>query len=128
MSNIDIKEKLMESKSFLGSVASFKTAYPEIKTLQLKGTQNGEVSSESQHQIYYSEKNLPQNIPCSNPRCKQGGFNLLATLITLAHSKIPSYEATFYCGGHEGTPKGRVRGDSCFNSLTFKIEATYHEK
>lgn len=118
----------MESKPFLGSVSSFKEAYPEIKSLLLNGTQSGEVSRENQRLIHYSQINLPQTIPCSNPRCKQGGFDLMATLITVTHSRMSSYETTMYCGGHEGTPKGRVKGDPCFNSLSFKLEATYHDK
>lgn len=115
----------MKTTLFLGAASSFSAAYPEVKSLKLSGTQNGEVGNENQRHIYYSESNLPKIIPCSNPHCRQGGFDLLATLITLNHSKESSYEGKVYCNGHEGTAKGRVKGDSCFNTLSFKIEATF---
>jgi hypothetical protein len=116
----------MRSKPFLGTVSSFRDAFPGVKTLKLLGRQRGDVSGDHQREERYTELNLPQTIPCSNPRCKQGGYDLMAYLITLAHDRTPSYNGQVYCNGHEGTPRGMRKGDPCWNALTFSTTASFH--
>lgn len=122
------RELGVSHKPFLGQPVTFKAAYPDFLSLRLIGTQHGEMNSPSQSQVAYSESTIPRVIPCSNPKCRQGGYDLQPFLITLAHSKDLAYEGHICCNGHEGTPKGRVKGDPCFNHLEFKIEATYKER
>jgi hypothetical protein len=115
----------MTTRPFLGTVATFREAYPEVKTLRLVGEQRGELARERQAQVYYTHVDIPENIPCANPRCRQGGFSLRTILMTLTGSREESYEGEFSCNGHEGTPKGRRKGDPCGNSLKFTLTLTY---
>ena len=113
-------------RPFLGTVASFREAFPRVKTLRLVGRQRGDASGEYQREEHYTESNVPQVIRCSNPRCQQGGYDLMPYMLSISPDN-PNYEGEIYCSGHEGTPKGRRKGDPCWNRLTFSIAATFNE-
>ncbi len=116
----------MESRPFLGTVSSSREAYPEVKSLRFEGREHGDLASGmDQRDVYYTECNLPGKIPCGNPRCQQGGYDLNATLMTLMGNRDTSYEIDWSCDGHEGTPKGRRIGDPCMNSIRAKLTITY---
>ena len=115
------------SKPFLGLPTTFKKAYPNIKTIKLHATHRGEVTSEMQRLQYYSEASLPREIPCPNPRCRQGGYSLTGLVISLDHDRLPEYETRYSCNGHEGSPAGRREGSPCMNSVAIKVQATYSE-
>jgi hypothetical protein len=117
----------MTHRPFLGTVSSLRQAYPEVKTLFFEGEQSGELAREHQRHLRYSESTLPAKIPCGNPRCRQGGFDLNTTLMSVAHDKKPGSEGKLYCNGHEGTPKGRRIGDPCFNTVSFILSITYED-
>lgn len=115
----------MSTRPFLGTVSSFAEAYPNVRTLRVEAIEHGEVRNEWQRRNTYSETDLPSQIPCSNPHCKQGGFDLNTTFLFLTHDNKTQYETTLYCPGHEGSPKGRRKGDACFNYLEVKVEVIY---
>jgi len=115
----------MESRPFLGTVGSFKEAYPSVKTLRLFARQRGEIGRPWQQEQTFSEHNLPSTIPCANPLCQQGGYDLNGILITITHAKETEYKTTLYCGGHEGSPKGRRKGDPCSNSVDIELSVSY---
>jgi len=117
----------MKPQPFLGTVSSFREAYSEVKTLRLEGKQRGELARESQSAVNYTESDLPQIIPCANPRCQQGGYDLFTSLSTVTHNRGTSYERELFCNGHEGSPQGRRRGDPCCNALKFSLALTYNE-
>ena len=114
----------MKNQPFLGKPSSFTTAYPQIKSLTFKGTEGNFLKNDKQ-EVSYSERSIPQTIPCSNPRCNHGGYDLQGILIAITTAKMPSYEGNFSCCGHEGTPKGRVKGSPCFNRISFKIKTLF---
>ena len=114
----------MKNQLFLGVPSSFTTAYPQIKNLTFNGIQGNSLKNDKQ-EISYSERSIPQNIPCSNSRCNQGGYDLQGILIAITTSKMSSYEGKFSCCGHEGTHKDRVKGSPCLNRISFKIETTF---
>ncbi len=116
----------MESRPFIGTLSSFHQAYPEVKTLRFDGKEQGDLASGfDQRNLNYTESSLPSTIPCGNPRCQQGGYDLNATLMSLTNTSETSYDIDWLCGGHEGTPKGRRIGDPCMNSITGKLTITY---
>ncbi len=112
-------------KQFLGTVASFTQAYPSIQSLHATVRHEGEVPQTWQQVQEFTEHSIPKEIRCLNPKCQQGGFDLGAILITLEHEQKTKYDVTLNCRGHEGTPKGRKRGDSCFNSVAVELELTF---
>jgi hypothetical protein len=117
----------MSDPPFFGTVSTFRQAYPQVKTLCFEGEQSGELAREHQRQMRYSESTLPGKIPCANPRCRQGGFDLNTTLMAVTQDTNPGFEGKLYCSGHEGTPKGRRIGDPCYNSVNFVLSVTYED-
>lgn len=110
---------------FLGTVATFKAAYPDVQSIRVHARHEGDALSDSRKTQSYSEYDLPPVLPCVNPLCQQGGYDLTATLIALTHGKQPSHHVTWHCNGHEGSPKGRRRGDSCSNYVEVDFQVTY---
>ena len=116
----------MESKPFLGTVSSFREAYPDVKSIRLEGQELGDLASGmDRRNVHYTESDIPGSIACGNPRCQQGGYDLNALVMTLTGSRDTSYEIDWSCDGHEGTPKGRRIGDPCMNSIRATITITY---
>lgn len=64
----------------------------------------------------YTKSTLPRYAQCCNPRCRQGGLDLQTVAMFAADG-----ERTISCQGHEGSPKGRRRGDSCDNVFVVTI-------
>lgn len=116
----------MESRPFVGTMSSFREAYPDVKSLRLEGRERGDLASGmGQRDVHYTESNIPGNIPRGNPRCQQGGYDLNPVVMTLTGSRDTSYEIDWSCNGHEGTPKGRRIGDPCMNSIRATLTITY---
>jgi hypothetical protein len=115
------------SEPFLGKPAPFKQAYPEFKTVRVRVKHEGDMTHAMQREQTYTEHSLPRVIPCPNPRCRQGGYDLTATIIAIAHERLSSYKVNWSCNGHEGTPKGRKVGAPCSNSIELEVEAIFNE-
>lgn len=95
-----------------------KTALAGFKEIRLEVSQDPfgyYAKSDTLRAHTYSEASLPRGERCLNPRCQQGGLDLQM----IVEFWPDGTEKTFPCGGHEGTLKGRVKGQSCDNS--FKI-------
>ena len=103
----------------------FRECYPTVKSLRFEGTQSGDLRSKYLAQLHYSESTLPARISCANPRCQQGGYHLQPLLDALVHSKKEKYEQVWHCSGHEGSPKGRRKGDPCMNRIDFILGIEY---
>ena len=95
--------------------------------MRLDVTHRGEVVHESQREDVYSESRLPSKIPCPNPLCRDGGYDLNAILITLTHGKMTSYQTTWWCRGREGSRRTQVNPYPCMNSVEVSIEVAYRE-
>jgi len=113
------------TRPFLGTVDSVLDAFTEIKSIRVDVQHQGEAISELRKSESYSDRNLPSAIPCVNPRCQQGGYQLNATLIALTSSKQQAHRVTWYCSGHEGSPGGRRKGNPCENSVEVNLFLTY---
>lgn len=117
-----------------GKPITFDKAFPSVKSFVLTGREHGdsrEIASipiEHRSALHYTAPNLPAKIPCSNPRCQQGGYELQWILDAIIRNRDTHYENTFYCGGHEGSPKGRRKGDPCCNYIEMTIELEYKDE
>lgn len=122
----------MTAKPFLERQSTtFEKVFPSVKSLLLTGKESGdfrEIASipiERRSTLHYTASNMPARIPCSNPRCQQGGYDMQLLLESLVSSRATQYENIFHCIGHEGSPKGRRRGDSCCNYIEVAIKLGY---
>jgi len=125
---LDTKEKSMQqSKPFLGTPTTFSKAFPKFRSLIIRAKHSGDLTNPTQREQIYSGNSIPRVIPCPNPRCQQGGYDLTATIITMEHDRKTQYRVRYSCNGHEGTPKGRRKGNPCMNSVELEFEATFNE-
>lgn len=113
------------TRPFLGKEVPFHEAYPNVEQLTLDIEQHGEIESEWQRTQSFNQANLPSVIPCSNSRCQQGGFSLKTLIYFMIESKKTEKEETIFCEGHEGSPKGRRKGDPCDNYIKLKVKIWY---
>ena len=118
----------MRSEPFLGTtVTSFRKAYPEVRTLRLEVTHRGDVRHESQRKDVYSESSVPSKIPCPNPLCRDGGYDLNTIIMTLTHGKTTNYQTKWSCRGREGSRRTQVNPYPCMNSVEVRIDIAYGE-
>jgi len=92
-------------------------AFPDVKSLDItidRDPYGWYCSKEEQKIIHFTKSSLQRFVNCPNPSCQQGGLDLQPFI-----SYRDNDEFTLSCNGHEGSPKGRRRGDPCDN--TFKI-------
>jgi hypothetical protein len=104
---------------FLGTTTDRNAAFPDIRSLSVRVVQDpyGMYCREPwQRESSYSKANIPRYERCRNPRCQQGGVDLQQIVWFSGEG-----EHKFYCSGHEGTPKGRRKGDPCDNSFTITV-------
>jgi hypothetical protein len=102
------------SVPFLGTTTDRGKAFSGIKSVDLRIIQRRYDDSTREH--HYSLTTVPPHLACMNPRCQQGGLEL-QQLIWIHDSGL---DTTYFCGGHEGTPKGRRVGDPC--DVRFEIK------
>lgn len=64
----------------------------------------------------YSVYNVPDYLPCCNPRCRNGGLNIERALGTYGSGRH-----YLSCEGHEGYIRGRQKGPKCDNRFTITM-------
>ena len=108
-----------DSKPFLGESTDRAAVFARFKSIAIEIKQDplGMYTDKDWPRVArYTKGNVPRRQPCVNPRCRQGGIDL-QMLIEFS----PAGTRTIHCEGHEGTPQGRPRGDSCSNSFVVTL-------
>lgn len=125
----------MTYRPFLkGEPTTFDKIFPTVKSLVLTGKEHGDfrdlssISIDRRSTLHYTAASLPANISCANPRCQQGGYELQWILEGIISNRDTHYENIFHCNGHEGSPKGRRKGDRCGNYIKISIELAYKDE
>lgn len=109
------------SRPFLGETTDRDKAFPDIESLELTVVQDPYehyARNAWQRESRYTKASVPRRLACLNPRCQQGGLDLQQIVLFYSPG-----QHKFYCNGHEGTPKGRRKGDPCDNrfDMTFAV-------
>jgi len=107
------------SRPFLGETTDREKAFPDVESLELTVVQDpyGQYARHAwQRESRYTKANMPRRLTCLNPRCQQGGLELQQIILF-----SPSGQRSYYCNGHEGTPKGRRKGDPCDNRFDVTV-------
>jgi hypothetical protein len=112
---------------------TFEKAYPMVESIRVEVRPSGEgfepFRNETERLDVYNEKSIPAIINCRNPRCYGGGLNLDYLIRwAVVESKQTEYEAYKSCGGYEGSPKGRRKGDPCDTRFRVKVDVTYRKE
>lgn len=119
---------MAEARPFLGETHDRDHAFPGIDELQVTVVQDrfGQYTPDGRRrESRFTKKNIPRYLSCMNPRCQQGGLDLQQIVLLWSEG-----ESTVWCNGHEGTPKGRRKGDPCENrfDITLSIQRAVEDR
>lgn len=110
---------MARSGPLLGETMDRSRAFPDIASLDLKVVQDPweqYARLPRQRESRYGLSNIPRQLACLNPRCRQGGLDLQQIVLF-----SPPGERRHQCGGHEGSAAGRRRGDPCDNCFDVSL-------
>ena len=113
---------MSRAKPFLGETTDRNKAFYGIASLELTVVQDrfGHYTvHEWQREQRFTKENIPRHLACANPRCQQGGLDLQRIVLFSTPGKH-----TYWCNGHEGSPKGRRQGDPCDNRFEVILSVT----
>lgn len=116
----------MTSRKFLaGETMSFSKAFPDVQSIRVDVRHHGDMNPAHQSVDRFDAGSLNPTIRCVNPKCQQGGYNIEFTLSELLRSRSTSHSLRWHCDGHEGTPKGRRKGNPCMNFADIEFTVSY---
>jgi hypothetical protein len=116
---------------FWGPPMSFEEAFPTIESATISSYEVGKGVptfgiDESQRRTFGEGMPFRESlIPCSNPRCRRGGYEVDRSLSEMVREKSTEKVFARNCPGDEGSPKGRKRGDRCKNVLHYRLKVKY---
>ena len=116
---------------FAQNFASYQDAYPEVESVTIASYEEGvgvptDAIDGKPRRTYGPALRLSDGyIRCSHPRCNQGGFPIDWDLQKMVSEKSIEKEFSKQCTGHDGSPKGRNRGFSCYNKLHYRLTIKY---
>lgn len=102
---------------------NFEGAFPDIESVMVNVTETDEYGKE--YNRAYWKGDFGQYINCSNPQCYNGGFPIGDAISSLYFRKLTEGEGGADCQGHEGSPKGKRKGDPCEHRFRYKISIVY---
>ena len=114
---------------FLGEKTSdFSKAFPTIEKVSAIIIERGKGINEFNREIHCDERSLSEYINCHNPRCYNGGVHIGQILHFMEASTKTEDQIHKRCQGYEGSPKGRIRREPCFNTFQITINIVYKSK
>lgn len=120
------------NRLFGREVPSFDQAYPMLNNATIEYYETGEGTEPfrgRKKEAYGTPVRVWTGlIPCSNPRCNRGGYEIDSDINGMVGSGQVTREFIASCKGDEGTPAGRRRGEPCSNELHYRLTLTYREE
>jgi hypothetical protein len=110
------------------NTGNFGEAFPNVEGIDFTIDDNpwGWYNVRGHRPLRFTSASATSFIPCPNDRCRRGGFDFGTFLRNHTYgSKITDIDKSYPCGGDEGTPAGRRKGDPCMNSFKVKGTITY---
>ena len=107
---------------FIGYLTSFHAAYPTVEGATVKFT---ETDFGTDPKVRYWDLADGARMPCGNPRCQRGGYNIEWLAREMISKRTESEEIKMSCNGDEGSPKGRRQGKNCLMFMEGTINVKY---
>ena len=101
--------------------------YSRIKSLTALVRHFGDLGRAGSDTSRFTRSTLPRVVPCANPLCCDGGYDIGPLLDELLARDAREAHATLACGGTDGSPLARDSGKSppCINSVEIAITLDY---
>jgi hypothetical protein len=115
-------QPLDRSRRVFGQLTSFEKAFPQLESAEVRfiETDFGETVRTSS----WSVRDDGGQMPCGNPHCERGGYELDREVSAMLREDITTKTVSLRCRGDEGTPKGRRRGQDCTRGIGATITIT----
>ena len=102
--------------------------YSQIRSLAAVARHFGDLGRSGSDTSRFTRSTLPRVLPCLNPRCCEGGYDIVPVLHDLMARGAPTGSVVMPCSGHDGLPLGRGSSKTpCINSIELDIEIDYVE-
>ena len=132
-------EPMDRSRRVFYGERTFDDAFPNVEDADVEYFESGKFDSKVRGSLYFSQhseqpERQPERhsikhnggvIPCSNPLCRRGGFEIDGVLLATRQSREIEREGSVSCRGDEGSPKGQRRGSRCGNKVRYKLIVKY---
>ena len=124
-------EPMDRSKKVFGHLSTFEKVFSTVEVATISSYEVGKGVytfgiDESQRRTFGEGVPFKEGlIPCMNPRCKRGGYEVDASVYEMVREKSREKVFARNCPGDEGSPKGRRRGDRCRNVLHYRLRIKY---
>ncbi len=111
--------------SFYNGVSSFKTAFPDvadavIEWRELRGPEDE--NSGEMRKTGYRRGNFTQGmLPCSNPACHEGGYQVDRLIAQMLHVGETEREGTMLCSGRETGEEVRRGPVRCPHRIDYSV-------
>lgn len=79
------------------------------------------------HVIRATGGTLEPILPCSNPRCQGGGFEILEAAESMVSDRQEDKTGWLVCIGWERTKGGRAEQSPCTQVISYRIRLTYRK-
>ena len=101
--------------------------YTRIKSLTARVRHFGDLGRAGSDTSRFTRSTLPRVVPCANPRCCDGGYDIGPLLDDLLARDAREAHATLACSGTDGSPLARDSAESppCMNSVEIEITLDY---
>jgi hypothetical protein len=113
------------TRPLLGPAKTLLSAFPHIARIEVRVVEENAYVGWRRDRVFQND--VPAAIPCSNPRCREGGYDIANLIYFVAEGRKTNDEITIRCNGHEGSPKGRRRGDPCTNRACITATADFSD-
>lgn len=113
---------MSRARPFLGETTDRDKAFHGIVSFEIAVEQDPfqmYANDDRRRKTRYTKSTVTRYLNCLNPRCRQGGLDLQQMV-----NFWPAGQHRVSCGGHEGTPQGRRRGDPCDNVFIATLTKT----
>jgi hypothetical protein len=111
-------------------LGKFEDVFPELDDVKIEYTETGDFDyfSPQGRTGVHSVKRQGGLIRCSNPFCRQGGYEMDFDIHDMIRDGVSEREGHKQCAGSEGSPKLRKVYRKCFNAIDYKIALIYKKK
>ena len=103
--------------------------YTRSKSLTARVRHFGDLGRAGSDTSRFTRSTLPRVVPCANPRCCDGGYDIGPLLDDMLTRDAREAQAALACGGTDGSPLARDTGNSapCMNSVEIAIMLDYQQ-
>ena len=120
------------SNRFCSPLTTFERAFPTLETVTIASYETGKgvrTFGLEPRKTYAVARPLRGGlVPCSNPRCYGGGYEVDHILSEMVSERLTEKEYVQDCPGEERSPKRRRTGMPCFNALHYRLTVKYKPK